>query len=134
MAGELGALRHLRYLTTDVLAEVRNLVRSGRDASIVYGEVSADAGVWTTVVSLTPAADRRVVAFGADVVALLSTNYRFRLTLDGAIVWHEVAGTTSVSAIAAALDVPAGSTVAVDAFHNEAAATTLGGSISHVNP
>lgn len=132
MAGELGALNRVRSVAKDILTTVQTLRDRGQDAQVEYGEVSASAGAWTTVVSLTPNVDRRVVSFGADVAALLSTNYRFRLQLDGVTKWQEVAGTTSIGVIPMALNVPANSTVAVQGFHNEASATTIGGSISHV--
>lgn len=110
---------------------LRQLRNRGTDPTVVYGEVSVTANAWTTVVSLTPTEDRIMTSFGADLVALLSTNYEFRLLLDGAVKWHEIAGTTSVGAIVARMLIPSGSTVQVQILHGEAAATQCGGSISH---
>lgn len=110
---------------------LREYTRRGGDTTVEYGEVSFAGNVWTTVVSLTPAADRIMTSFGADLVALLSTTYRFRVLLDGVVKWHEVASTTSVGAIVARMRVPAGSTLEVQVLHAEATATLAGGSISH---
>lgn len=112
------------------LRDIKNAVGTN-DPAIEFGEVSVPASTWTTVVSLTPTEDRIITAFGADLTALLSTNYRFRLTLDGATKWQEVASTTVKGEILARMKVPAGSTVTVDLFHSEAAATNANGSFSH---
>lgn len=112
------------------LRDIKNAV-GANDPAIEYGEASVPASTWTTLVSLTPTEDRILTSFGADMAALLSTNYRFRLTLDGATKWQEVASTTSTGEIIARMRVPSGSTVTVDLFHSEASATDANGSFSH---
>lgn len=110
---------------------LRGYTRRGGDPTVEYGEMSFAGNIWTTVVSLTPTEDRIMTSFGADLVALLSTTYRFRVLLDGVVKWHEVASTTSVGAIVARMKVPADGTVEVQVLHAEATSTLAGGSISH---
>lgn len=111
---------------------LREFTRKGQAATIEHAQVSVPASAWTTVVSLTTTEQRKVTAFGADLAAVLSTTYRFRLLLDGVVKWSEVAGTTSIGFIPVHMNVPTGSTVEVQVFHGEASATNADASISHV--
>lgn len=110
---------------------LRDYTRRGSDSDIEYGTVSVPTSVWTTVVTFTATEDRTITAFGADLLALLSTTYRFRLQVNAAVKWSEVATTTAIAYIPVPMSIVSGDVVEVQVFHSEATATDAGASIAH---
>lgn len=104
---------------------------SGVSHEAVHGSASVPASTWTTVTTMNVSGQTILTGFGADIGALLATNYRFRLRVNGTVVWSEVASTTAIAYIPFRLSVADGDTVDVQVFHSEAAATECVASIAY---
>lgn len=94
--------------------------------------VGVATATWTTIVSVTPAADRALLSAMGDLAALLGTRYQLRLTIGGAVQFAETVHTDQVSAARLhGLRVPAGVAVALQARHTEATAQDIAGTLIH---
>jgi hypothetical protein len=125
------------FATQATLAQVLTTLQSIDDAlnNTDNAAQAATAGVapgtFGDVVSLTRPNAITIVGFNTDPDALVSFDFRYRLTVGGAVKVSEVVAANRLSWIPVTIDVAASTTVKVQVFHTQATAQDFQASIAY---